>query len=71
MSEIELRLSKLLETANKTGITIDALEWITQDLSLQAALKVMGRASSMPSYMKSNDKPNILRNASAPSSDTR
>lgn len=63
----ECRLDELISCANETGLTIDFLEHLTHGLSRQAFLKVMGNASSMPSYMKSSDSPNVLRRASAPS----
>lgn len=69
--ECRTRLCELIKAARASGLTIDFLHWITQDLSRQAARKVIGRASSMPSYMKSRDKPYILRIANAPSSDKR
>lgn len=68
--EMDDRIDALREAADKSGLTIDFLQWITQDLSRQAFLSVMGRASSIPSYMKSSDKPNVLRSAIAPSSDS-
>lgn len=65
------RLEALKKAAANSGLTIDLLHELTQDLSCQAFLSVMGRASSMPSYMKSIDSPYLLRRASAPSSDSR
>lgn len=66
----EERLELLIETARESGLTIDFLEWITQGLSRQAFLRVMGNASSFPSNMKSSDSPNVRRSAKAPSSDS-
>lgn len=65
------RIDLLKEGARKSGFTIDFLEALTQGLSRQAALRVMGNASSMPSYMKSSDNPYVCRNAIAPSTDMR
>lgn len=65
------RIDVLREGAAATGLTIDYLEALTSGLSLQATRKVIGNASSMPSYMKSSDNPYVCRNASAPSMDTR
>lgn len=65
------KIDELRAAARESGFTIDALDWLTQDLSRQAFRKVMGRASSMPSYMKSSDSPYVLRSARAPSIDNR
>lgn len=65
------RIDLLRCAANDTGFTIDYLEALTAGLSRNAALKVIGNASSMPSYMKSSDNPYVFRNAIAPSIDTR
>ena len=65
------RLDMLIEAARATGFTIDYLDAITQDLDSQAARKVIGNASGMPSYMKSSDNPYVRRKALAPSSDSR
>lgn len=70
MTEDE-RIEALREGAIRSGLTIDFLDALTQGLSRQALLKVIGNASSMPSIMKSNERPYILRNARAPSSDSR
>lgn len=64
------RIDALVAGAAKSGFTIDYLEAMTSGLSLSAALKVIGNASSMPSYMKSSDNPYVRRNAKAPSTDT-
>lgn len=53
-----------------SGLTIDYLEWLTRGLSRQAARKVIGNASSMPSYMKSSDNPYVSRKERAPSIET-
>lgn len=68
---IEERTDMLIEGAKASGFTIDFLEMITQDLDNQALRKVIGNASAMPSYMKSSDKPYVLRKANAPSSESR
>ena len=65
------RIEELRKAARETGFTIDFLEGITQGLSRQAFLKVIGNASSMPSYMKSSESPYLFRNSSAPSKDSR
>lgn len=65
-----MKIDDLAEGARKSGFTIDFLEALTQGLSRQARLKVIGNASSMPSYMKSKDSPYILRSTSAPSKDS-
>lgn len=65
------RLDHLIEAANKSGLTIDFLEVITHGLSRQAFLKVIGNASSLPSYMKSIDSPYFFRSAKAPSRESR
>lgn len=64
------RIDALVVAARESGLTIDLLECLTQGLSRQAFLKVMGNASSMPSYMKSKGSPYLLRKASAPSSES-
>lgn len=61
------KLDTLLSGATESGFTIDFLETLTQGLSLQAVRRVIGNASSMPSYMKSSDNPYVRRKASAPS----
>lgn len=65
------RLSELKKAAGKSGLTIDALQILTQGLSCQAFRKVMGNASSIPSYRKSNGSPYFLLRAKAPSSESR
>ena len=70
MTEDE-RIEALKKAADESGLSIDLLHHLTQDLSRQAFLSVIGRASSMPSYMKSIDSPYLLRRAKAPSSDSR
>ena len=65
------RLTLLRDGARDSGITIDFLEALTQGLSRQALRKVIGNASSMPSYMKSSDSPYLFRSARAPSSESR
>lgn len=63
------RLDVLIEGARVSGFTIDFLYELTRDLDRQALRKVIGNASSMPSYMKSIDSPYTFRSAKAPSSD--
>jgi hypothetical protein len=63
------RLTEMKKAAHESGLTIDLLHELTQGLSRQAFRKVMGNASSIPSYMKSNESPYLLRKASAPSKD--
>lgn len=65
------KIDALQAAAAASGITIDLLEALTHGLSRHAFLKVMGNASSLPSYMKSSDTPYLLRMASAPSRDSR
>lgn len=65
------RIDVLREGADATGLTIDFLDYLTEGLSLQAARKVIGNASSMPSNMKSSDSPYVFRKARAPSKDSR
>lgn len=65
------RLDELREGARASGLTIDFLEALTQGLSRQALRKVIGNASSLPSYMKSSDSPYLFRSARAPSSESR
>lgn len=65
------QIEALKAAARESGLTIDLLQLLTQGLSRQAFRRVMGNASSMPSYMKSIDKPYLVRRASAPSSDRR
>lgn len=64
------RTDELRQAARSSGFTMDFLEALSQGLSRHAFRKVMGNASSMPSYMKSSDSPYLLRKASAPSSDS-
>ena len=64
-------IDDLIVGANTSGFTIDYLDALTVGLSRHAARRVIGNASSMPSYMKSNDNPYVWRSARAPSSDTR
>jgi len=68
---MQSRLDALQEGARVSGFTIDFLDHLTAGLSLQAARKVIGNASSMPSNMKSSDNPYVRRSARAPSSDSR
>lgn len=70
MTEDE-RIDALRYGARKSGFTIDFLDALTQGLSRQALLKVIGNASSLPSIMKSRESPYIFRSARAPSSDSR
>ncbi len=65
------RLELLLKASRETGFTVDYLELLTRGLSRSACLRLIGNASSMPSYMKSSDNPYVRRNASAPSIETR
>lgn len=65
------RLDLLIHGARSTGFTIDYLEEISRGLSNQALRRVIGNASSMPSYMKSSDNPNVRRIVRAPFSDSR
>lgn len=65
------RIDDLREGARQSGFTIDFLEALTQGLSRQALRKVIGNASSMPSYMKSSESPYLFRKASEPSSESR
>jgi len=65
------RIEEMKKAATASGLTIDLLHFLTQGLSRQAFLSVMGNASSMPSYMKSIDNPYFALRASAPSSDRR
>lgn len=64
------RIDELSDAARESGLTIDLLHQLTQGLSRQAFLRVMGNASSLPSYMKSSDSPYLLRKAKAPSSES-
>ena len=70
MSDNQDRLTLLIQGAKSTGLTIDYLEALTAGLSLQALRKVIGNASSMPSYMKSSDNPYIFRSSKAPSNES-
>lgn len=65
------RIDDLREGARKSGFTIDFLEFLTHGLSRQALRKVMGNASSMPSYMKSSESPYLFRSTRAASIDIR
>lgn len=65
------RLDELRAGADQSGFTLDFLEALTSGLSRQAMRKVIGNASSMPSYMKSSDNPHLLRIAKAPFRDSR
>lgn len=69
LMEEDERIELLRYGARTTGFTIDFLDALTQGLSRQALLSVIGNASSMPSIMKSSESPYILRSARAPSSD--
>lgn len=60
----------LIEGARRSGLTIDFLHDLTHNLSRQALRKVIGNASSIPSYKKSSDNPYFFRIAKAPSSDS-
>lgn len=64
------RIDDLKQAARMSGLTIDLLQHLTQGLSRQAFLSVMGNASSMPSYMKSNESPYLVRKAKAPSNES-
>lgn len=61
----------LIEGARRTGMTIDFLHDLTQGLSRQALRRVIGNASSIPSYRKSSDRSYFFRMASAPSNESR
>ena len=65
------RLAALLEGARDSGLTIDFLYDLTEGLSLQALRKVIGNASSIPSYRKSSESPYVLRRESAPFKERR
>lgn len=65
------KIDRLKEAAQKSGLTMDFLEVLTQGLSRQAFRKVMDNASSIPSYMKSSDKPYVLRICRAAFKDRR
>ncbi len=65
------RVDELISAARVSGLTVDLLQVLTQGLSRQAFRKVMGNASSMPSYMKSKESPYLVRMDKAPSSDNR
>lgn len=64
------RIDAMIDAARRSGLTLDLLHQLTQGLSRQAFRKVMGNASSMPSYMKSKDRPYLVRRARAPSSES-
>lgn len=64
------KIDLLRKTADQSGLTIDFLALLSAGLSRQAFLRVMGNASSLPSYMKSSDNPHLSRKAKAPSSDS-
>jgi hypothetical protein len=66
----EAKLDDLIAAARASGLTIDLLQALTHDLDCQAFLKVMGNASSLPSYMKSSGSLYFCRSAKAPSSDS-
>lgn len=65
------RIDLLTQAASENGLTIDYLEALTRGLSRKACLKVIGNASTLPAYMKSNDNPYVSRSCNAPSTDTR
>lgn len=67
----DAKLDELIAAAQASGLTIDLLQALTHDLDCQAFRKVMGNASSLPSYMKSSGSRYFCRNCSAPSSDNR
>lgn len=64
------RIDAIRGAADASGLTIDLLVQLTDGLSRQAFLRVIGNASSMPSYMKSSDSPYLVRIAKAPSSES-
>lgn len=70
-ADSEARLDLLIEGAQLSGVTIDALDYLSQGLSDSALRTLIGNWSSMPSYMKSSDNPYLFRSASAPSMDMR
>jgi len=63
------RIQLLRHAARETSFTIDYLDLLTSGLSRQAALKVIGNASSMPSNMKSMDNPYTCRSFLAPTTE--
>lgn len=65
------RLDILIEGARRTGLTIDFLYDISIGLSKSSLRKVIGNASSIPSYMKSSDSPNFARITRDASRETR
>lgn len=58
----EERIQMLREAARSTGLTIDTLDHLTMGFSSSAFRRFIGNASSMPSYMKSRDRPYLARN---------
>lgn len=63
----EERLDLIIDCARRTGLTIDYLDSLTSGLTLSCCLRVIGNASSIPSYMKSRDNPYIRRKVRAAS----
>lgn len=49
------RLDAMLQIAKLSGLTVDLVYDLMQDLSIHGLRSVMGRASSMPSDKKSSD----------------
>ena len=52
------RLDMLIEARQKTGFTLDYLEWVTRGLDSQASCILLGNLSTLPpQYVKSSGTP--------------
>ena len=67
LGRLMIRVDDMKKAAKSSGLTLDILQVLSHGLSRQAFLRVMGNASSMPSYMKSSDNPYFVLRANAPS----
>lgn len=65
------RIDELTKAAAYSGLTVDALEFVTRGLDDKAVAILLGNVSNLPVYMKSREIPYRDCIFSAPSIDTR
>lgn len=65
------RIDRLIEEAEKTGFTVDYLEWLSRGLDRSSEAILFGNISTLPQYMKSSGNPYVSRSFRAPLSETR
>jgi len=65
------QIEQLTNAARHSGLTFDALEFMTRGLDAKAVAILLGNVSNLPVYMKSRDMPYRDCIFNAPSMDTR